>query len=121
MSDPIDADVVQADGTPASDPTLRAELPCGCVRAVVKRKVPLFVDAPGTPEHGTPKLNDAGEITFQEGESIEESYCAKHSQTIIARQEAVAKALAAGDQAGALALMAGASPFPQLGDGSEDE
>jgi len=88
-------------------------LPCGCTRGIVKRM------APALNPDGTAKI-EGGAFVMEEVEEIQERFCDEHTLTMIRRQYDVQKALASGASSEeALALMAGASPFPLLGDGSD--
>lgn len=91
-------------------------MPCGCRREFVKRQAPAF-DA----ETGAPKMED-GAFVMEEVEEIQEVYCDKHTITMIERQQEVQKALAGGTLTSdeVLRLTEGASPFPLLGDGTDD-
>jgi hypothetical protein len=76
---------------------------------------------PGTAAEGggQPIFKD-GAFEMVEVEELEETYCPKHSNVLIERQEEAKKLLAAGDAEGAQQALMGATPFPMLGDGSED-
>ena len=92
-------------------------MPCGCKRELVKRQAPAF-----DPETGAPKMEN-GAFVMEEVEEIQEIFCDEHTIKIIERQQEMQKALASGTpltEDEVLQLTAGASPFPQLGDGSDE-